>query len=108
MTLWRLRELCAALAAVHAVAIEHGDIKPENLLFRSPARSLQLCPADPEYGDLVISDFGIAQSLAAPTAPPFSAARHARLPVARAPARPRSLGLASGEQATCTGGHRAV
>ncbi len=69
VTLWRLRELCAALAAVHAVAIEHGDIKPENLLFRSPARSLQLCPADPEYGDLVISDFGIAQSLAASAAP---------------------------------------
>lgn len=78
VTLWRLRELCAALAAVHAVAIEHGDIKPENLLFRSPARSLQLCPADPEYGDLVISDFGIAQSLAASAAPAHSRLRGTR------------------------------
>lgn len=65
VTLHRLGELCDGLAAVHAVAIEHGDIKPENLLFRSPARSLRPPAIDPEYGDLVISDFGIAQSLAA-------------------------------------------
>lgn len=64
-TLLRMQELCTALAAVHAVGIEHGDIKPENLLFRARERSHRPSDHDPEYGDLVISDFGIAQSLAA-------------------------------------------
>lgn len=62
--LQRTRELCDALAAVHAVAIVHGDIKPENLLFRDVASSLRSFDCDPGYGDLVIGDFGIAERIA--------------------------------------------
>lgn len=64
--LQRLRELCDALAAVHACALFHGDIKPENLLFRDPTVSLRSFDCDPAFGDLVLSDFGIAERIAAP------------------------------------------
>lgn len=68
VALQRTRELCDALASVHALAIFHGDIKPENLLFRDPARSWLPHDADADFGDLVISDFGIAQRISATAA----------------------------------------
>lgn len=72
VALKRARELCDALASVHALAIFHGDIKPENLLFRDPLRSWLAHDSDPEFGDLVISDFGIAQHMAAAAHPPVA------------------------------------
>lgn len=60
--LLRAIELCDTLATVHELGVVHGDLKPENLLFRSPGRSLH-ATADAELGDLVLSDFGIARQL---------------------------------------------
>ncbi len=78
IALRRTAELCEALAAVHAVGICHGDIKPENLLFRDPQVSLRAIEGDEAFGDLVISDFGIAERLAATDAPAKHAARGTR------------------------------
>lgn len=64
----RVAELCDALAAVHGLDVVHGDIKPENLLFRDPTTSLYAHADDPGYGDLVISDFGLATLRARGTA----------------------------------------
>ena len=44
------RSLLAALAYVHGQGIAHGDLKPSNLLLRTP-------------GQVVLADFGIAQLL---------------------------------------------
>jgi hypothetical protein len=60
----RAAELCSTLAAVHGLGVIHGDIKPENLLFRSPQRSLLALTDEPPYGDLVLSDFGVARRIA--------------------------------------------
>ncbi|HZX33508.1 MAG TPA: inactive serine/threonine-protein kinase VRK3 [Rhodocyclaceae bacterium] len=49
-----IRQLVAALAAVHAAGLVHRDIKPENILIRS---------AEPL--ELVLADFGIASVLEA-------------------------------------------
>jgi serine/threonine protein kinase len=46
------RSLLAALAYVHAAGVIHGDIKPGNVLLRSP-------------GEAVLADFGAAQLAAA-------------------------------------------
>lgn len=46
------RSLLAALAYVHAAGVVHGDIKPGNVLLRTP-------------GDAVLADFGAAQLTAA-------------------------------------------
>lgn len=61
--LLRAIELCETLAALHARAVIHGDIKPENLLFRSPRRSLRSPLSDAPYGDLVLSDFGVGMAM---------------------------------------------
>lgn len=73
----RAVELCDTLCAVHRLGVVHGDIKPENLLFRSPSRSLY-APAladEAPYGDLVLSDFGIgiARDLGEESAAPAGA-----------------------------------
>ncbi|MDH6143377.1 MULTISPECIES: serine/threonine-protein kinase [Kitasatospora] len=44
------RQLCAALAAAHAAQVIHRDVKPENIMFTAPDRSV-----------LKVLDFGIAQ-----------------------------------------------
>jgi serine/threonine protein kinase len=66
LALRRGHELCATLQAVHQQGIVHGDLKPENLLFRSPLRSRQLVVDEPPYGDLLLSDFGTARRVGAP------------------------------------------
>lgn len=62
--LLRAIELCDTLRRVHELGVVHGDLKPENLLFRSPSRSLRALADDAPFGDLVLSDFGIARRLA--------------------------------------------
>jgi serine/threonine protein kinase len=60
--LLRASELLDTLAAVHSIGMVHGDIKPENLLFRGPGlHRRELPPAEALLGDLVLSDFGLAQ-----------------------------------------------
>lgn len=60
--LLRAAELCETLAAVHHAEVAHGDLKPENLLFRGPGRHRRRIPVgEAAYGDLVISDFGLAR-----------------------------------------------
>lgn len=59
VALHRAVELCDTLRAVHALSIAHGDVKPENLLFRDAARSLINGQVDPPFGDLVLGDFGV-------------------------------------------------
>jgi serine/threonine protein kinase len=55
-------ELLDTLAAVHRTGVVHGDLKPENLLFRGPdLHRGDLPPAEARYGDLVLSDFGLAR-----------------------------------------------
>lgn len=58
----RAAELVDTLAAVHLTGIVHGDIKPENLLFRGPGVHRAELPAtEAAFGDLVLSDFGLAR-----------------------------------------------
>lgn len=59
VALRRAIELCDTLRAVHALSIAHGDVKPENLLFRAPSRSFFDAELDPPFGDLVLGDFGV-------------------------------------------------
>lgn len=60
--LLRAAELCETLAAVHHAEVAHGDLKPENLLFRGSGRHRRRIPVgEAAYGDLVISDFGLAR-----------------------------------------------
>lgn len=60
--LQRTAELLDTLAAVHGSGIVHGDLKPENLLFRGPGLHRgDLPPAEAQLGDLVLSDFGLAR-----------------------------------------------
>jgi serine/threonine-protein kinase len=47
----RAAELLDTLAAVHQRGVVHGDVKPANLLHRG----------DPDHGDLVLGDFGVAR-----------------------------------------------
>ena len=55
-------ELFDTLAAVHAAGAVHGDLKPENLLFRGRAATRRALPAgERPLGDLVVSDFGLAR-----------------------------------------------
>jgi serine/threonine-protein kinase len=49
-----LRSLCAALAAVHAQRIVHGDIKPANVM---------VAACGSEDGTIKLIDFGLARSL---------------------------------------------
>ena len=70
----RALELCDTLAAVHALSIAHGDVKPENLLFRGAARSLLPKDVDPPYGDLVLGDFGVGVDVSTGEADAKSAA----------------------------------
>ena len=58
----RAAELFDTLAAVHAAGAVHGDLKPENLLFRGRAATRHPLPAaERPLGDLVVSDFGLAR-----------------------------------------------
>lgn len=58
----RAVELLDTLAAVHLTGIVHGDIKPENLLFRGPGvHRFELPGPESAFGDLVLSDFGLAR-----------------------------------------------
>lgn len=60
--LLRATELLDTLVAVHRTGIVHGDIKPENLLFRGPGVHRSDLPAsEAALGDLVLSDFGLAR-----------------------------------------------
>lgn len=69
--LFRARELCETLTELHAGSLSHGDLKPENLLFRGDGRGRFMLPvslaspgqADVEaaLGDLVIADFGLSR-----------------------------------------------
>lgn len=52
-----LAQVCAALAAVHAAGIVHGDIKPGNILVPSPAGS----------PGVRLADFGVAHRIQRPT-----------------------------------------
>lgn len=70
----RAIELCETLSALHARAVIHGDIKPENLLFRSPRRSLRSPLSDAPYGDLVLSDFGVGMTMEQAAEPTFAKA----------------------------------
>ncbi len=58
----RAMELCETLCSLHQLGVVHGDIKPENLLFRGPQRSFREHPFDSAYGDLVLSDFGVGMA----------------------------------------------
>jgi hypothetical protein len=59
--LGRAAELCETLLAVHGSLTAHGDLKPENLLFRGQDRFRRTLPAgEAAHGDLLISDFGLA------------------------------------------------
>ena len=58
----RAVELIDTLAAVHRTGIVHGDVKPENLLFRGPGlHRTELPDVEAAFGDLVLSDFGLAR-----------------------------------------------
>jgi serine/threonine-protein kinase len=60
--LLRAEELLDTLAAVHETSVVHGDLKPENLLFRGPdLHRGDLPPGEARRGDLVVSDFGLAR-----------------------------------------------
>jgi hypothetical protein len=74
IALRRAVEVCDTLRAVHALSIAHGDVKPENLLFRGPARSLLEAGVDPPFGDLVLGDFGVGIDASAELPPSESAA----------------------------------
>lgn len=70
VALLRAAELCETLAAVHHAEVAHGDLKPENLLFRGVGRHRRRIPVgEAGYGDLLISDFGLAR-LSAPSGTP--------------------------------------
>ena len=58
----RAAEVAETLAALHRAGIAHGDVKPDNLLFRGPGRSLRCATSDERaHGDLVLGDFGVAR-----------------------------------------------
>ncbi|MBL8634577.1 MAG: serine/threonine protein kinase [Myxococcales bacterium] len=60
--LGRACELCETLTELHAGAVSHGDLKPENLLFRGDGRGRFVLPAsEVSLGDLVIADFGLSR-----------------------------------------------
>jgi len=67
VALERSIELFDTLAELHAGGVAHGDVKPENLLFRGDGRGRYLL-ADSErsLGDLVIADFGLSRLLTGP------------------------------------------
>mgnify|MGYP000844056389 FL=1 len=62
VALGRARELCETLTELHAGALSHGDLKPENLLFRGDGRGRFALPeSEASLGDLVIADFGLSR-----------------------------------------------
>lgn len=64
VALARAVELLDTLADLHAGGVAHGDLKPENLLFRGDGRCRHLLPDDERaLGDLVIADFGLSRHL---------------------------------------------
>ena len=62
VALRRAVELLETLTELHAGSVSHGDLKPENLLFRGDGRCHHELP-EPEQslGDLVIADFGLSR-----------------------------------------------
>jgi hypothetical protein len=74
VALRRAIELGDTLRAVHGLSIAHGDVKPENLLFRGLERSLLEKDVDPPYGDLVLGDFGVGVDVTLSDHDPRSAA----------------------------------
>ncbi len=62
VTLWRAVELFETLGDLHQGGVAHGDLKPENLLFRGDGRSRYDLPGTEQpLGDLVIADFGLSR-----------------------------------------------
>ena len=62
VALCRSWELLETLAELHAGSVSHGDLKPENLLFRGDCRCrFELPPSERPFGDLVIADFGLSR-----------------------------------------------
>jgi serine/threonine protein kinase len=62
VVLLRTLELLETLAELHAGSVSHGDLKPENLLFRGDGRCRYELPVEEQRrGDLVIADFGLSR-----------------------------------------------
>ena len=62
IALLRMRELLWTLSDLHAGGVSHGDIKPENLLFRGDGRNrFELPEKEQEWGDLLLADFGVSR-----------------------------------------------
>lgn len=62
VALLRFAELLETLTTLHQLGIVHGDIKPENLLFRGTHSHRYPLPAhEAQLGDLVLSDFGLGR-----------------------------------------------
>ncbi len=62
VALCRAVELLETLADLHQGGVAHGDLKPENLLFRGDGRSRYALPeAEQGLGDLVVADFGLSR-----------------------------------------------